>query len=469
MKAFVTPKQMAALDKQTMSQLGIRSWSLMDRVTDEMSDFFKEKLDPSLKKILVLCGPGNNGGDGYCLAEKLRKNGCQVWTLAVCPPRSPDCKKAARLCRASKLTGKWPKFDIVVDAVFGCFARADLDQSLCRVLQKVNRLLALKISLDVPTGIDTQKAKAHPTSFKADITLCVAFPKTAFIHANVAEYLGRVEMIGNYFVRPKKSKYWLIEDSDFSFSNQKRTRYKQGRCGILAGSPEMPGASFLAAEAAHRVGSGYVTLFFAKKQTLNIKLKQASFLFRQSWKFEELKKQDALVVGPGGLSPQWKKLKNLKIPQVFDAEVLRVWNEALFPASPNRILTPHPGEAAQLLKCSTKKLLKGPESALEALVEKTGQSVYLKTTPGLLAFSGEAYRYYVNLSINPIFAKGGSGDVLSGIMGGFLAQRPAEFKNCIFSALIFQRKIGEILRQKRASIASDQLEIFSQAFRDLKV
>ena len=121
-----------------------------------------------------------------------------------------------------------------------------------------------------------------------------------------------------------------------------------------------------------------------------------------------------------------------------------------------------------MLKATPKEVSADREGSLKALMKKLDTNVYLKGAPGILALKSQPSRFYVNLSINPIFSKAGSGDVLSGILGGFLAQRPMDFRQCVFSALVFQREVGEVLRRKRASLSADQLDVFSEAFERLQ-
>ncbi|MDB5038487.1 MAG: Bifunctional NAD(P)H-hydrate repair enzyme [Bacteriovoracaceae bacterium] len=483
MRPFVTADEMTRLDLLTMKKLSISSFELMDRVTDYMLFYFRDFAE---QNILFLCGPGNNGGDAYRLAEKLRQKGRSVFCIDLLPPHSEDCKKAKELYRGKMLSDIPRTIGVVVDGIFGVHGRSDLPAKISKCLRTVNKMKTFRMSLDVPTGVDGRTGEVNENAFVSDLTLTVGFPKSVFVSEKVNEVLGQVKCVGDYFVKPSSYQYVALENSDFLLKDPKRTGHKglYGRCGVVGGSPKTPGAALLAAEAAHRVGAGYVTLYFAKKENLQIKVKDASFLFRMKWKMSDLKKESSLVLGCGGM-PKNFKYSAIQVPAVIDADALSDWPRVKKKFKGKAILTPHPGEAAKMLKYKTADIQKDREDSLRELVRSTKQAVYLKGAPGLLKFSDEQKISYVNLSANPIFSKAGSGDVLSGILGGLLAQGSEQyiadlegeavkavkgseqFKRAVISGLVFQKELGEVLRSKRAAIASDQLTVFSEVFARL--
>ncbi len=363
---------------------------------------------------------------------------------------------------------------VIIDAVFGNGGRGDLPKSVSHLLRTVNRLSNFKIALDCPSGMDSSGRQPHEDALKADLTICVGFYKDYFLKNKNTELLGQIELVGEYFKVPSSiqnqtTKIYGIDPQDFCFTSWPRTSYKSeyGHCGLVAGSSKTPGAAFLAAEAAHRVGAGYVSVFFAEPRHLNISVKDASFILKQKWNLTDLKAPTAMILGCGGFS---SRIKSLSQPHVIDAEALIPMSKVKAKSSGPRIFTPHPGEAARLLQTSTKVIQRDRFAALSQLVKMTDAAVYLKGAPGILKFRDDPNSYYVNLSMNPIFAKAGSGDLLAGMIGGFLAQAPKRqisFESAVLSSLAFQREVGEILRTQRATIASDQLSVFSEAFRRL--
>jgi NAD(P)H-hydrate epimerase len=466
MRAFVSAEEMARLDLETMQKFSISSFELMDRVSTEIFEFFQKDRKLCAGELCILCGPGNNGGDGYRLAEKLRRAKRKVSVLEVLKPRSTDCIQAKRLYRGAFIREIPDGAEVVVDAIFGAQGRSDLPLEVVSVLKSANRKKIYRVSVDNPTGIDSLSARVNPEAFKSDLTLCIAYPKSVFISEKVMEALGKISFIGNYFAIPKHSQIYAIEDSDFFIPRPKRTGHKglYGRVGIVGGSSETPGAPLLSAEAAHRIGAGYVSVYFSKSNHLKIKIADASFLLRMKWQMKDLSKDTALVIGCGG-APKDFKYFQVKVPMVIDADALSDWRK-FSKLRTDMILTPHPGEAARILKSKTTEIQRDRLQSLTELSNQTNQSVYLKGSPGLLKFKGES-KSYVNLCANSIFSKAGSGDVLSGILGGAIALVPENFHQAIFSGLVFQRRIGEILRERAASLSHDQLEVFSEALWSL--
>jgi NAD(P)H-hydrate epimerase len=475
MRSFVSVEKMMALDAEMIRRHPEKSFGLMKDVAREMSEVLMRHFQWT-EPVLILCGPGNNGGDGYCLAEFLRKRGHQVSVLSVMKPQSADAKRAARFFQGTLLTSDWKKVrpKVIVDAIFGLNGDSRLETEHRDLLRAVNRSAAFKVALDVPTGVSLRAAKASADAFHSDLTLTVGYPKEAMLEARVLERLGELIVIKKSFSKKIAASLKMIEPEDFAFRHQKRVSHKGifGKAAIIGGSTSMPGAAILAAEAAARTGAGYATLFFAERGRLALEVSKASFIFKQSWTLSDLESQSAWVLGCGGLpSIKWNP-KKWKAPVVLDAEVFSRWSRAQWKsvshATARCVLTPHAGEAAHVLGWKRSQIEADPVSACRALVEFTGQSVYLKGAPGVLIFSDSTRQAYVNLFANPAFARAGSGDILAGILGGFLAQRPDDFKSAVISALVFQSQMGEVLRAKRGLISSDQLKVFGATFDRLK-
>jgi hydroxyethylthiazole kinase-like uncharacterized protein yjeF len=475
MRPVVSVEKMLSLDAVMIRRHPGKSFGLMKDVAREMSEILlghSQWAEP----VLILCGPGNNGGDGYCLAEFLRQTGAEVSVLSVMKPQSADAKRAARFFKGKSLRGDWKQFrpKMIVDAMFGLQGDSRLETEHRDLLRAVNLSPAFKVALDVSTGVSLRDAAASGDAFRADLTLTVGFPKDAMLKAPVLENLGELIVIKRSFSEQIVSSLRMIEREDFAFRHQKRVSHKGsfGKVAIIGGSASMPGAAVLAAEAAARTGAGYATLFFAESGKLALKISNASFIFKQSWTLSDLQKQSAWVLGCGGLPAIKWNPKKWQAPVVLDAEVFSRWNRAQWKSisrsTASCVLTPHAGEAAHVLGWKRSQIESDPVSACRALVEFTGQSVYLKGAPGILMFSDSPDQAYVNLSANPVFARAGSGDILAGILGGFLAQRPDDFHSAVISALVFQGQMGEVLRAKRGLISSDQLNVFGATFDRLK-
>lgn len=483
MRPLVSVEEMKKCDRETMRVLGCDSFSLMKKVSDQMTEVLVSLYLPKPpSKILILTGPGNNGGDAFCLAQKLVEMSYSVFVYEVFASSSPDCLKAKSEFKGQMIS-ELIESDFIIDGIFGLMGSAEINSGLSSLMRQVNSKNAFRIALDIPTGISAKASVSHPDSFCADLSLCVGFPKLCFLNPQVLQYCGAIEYIDPGFTRPSDSEYMAIERSDFLGAARTALSHKKAHLGVIAGSLQGPGAAFMAAEAGSRMGVGYSHLYFAKPESsLEISFSNASFLYSPVWEWKDLRAMDVVVAGCGGL-PQGaeENLNQLALPQVLDADVFSEFSFSSLSLSPFRILTPHPGEAARVLNCSVEEILKDPFASARRLSQRTSAHIYLKTIPGILVFREDQsslqleslpniigpHMNYVNLSANASFATAGSGDVLAGILGGSLASWQTRPAQAVISALVFQWEIGNILRTTSASISSDQLQIFSQAFSRL--
>ena len=399
MRPILSAEEMAWVDRQTIRKRNSSAWELMQEVAVEMAERLSARATKS-SRFLFLCGPGNNGGDAYSVAEILRKK-FKVLVWPVLSPQSTDCKRAAKSCRAPRWKGgKLP--EIIVDGIFGNSQNPGLEMRIQKIIKSTRS--DFHVALDVPTA-----------GFRADLSLMVGYPKQILLSEESAEPCGDIEFVGKAFVAPRFWNEEFLEDQDFKMPTEKRSAFKTGRVGVVAGSAETPGAAFLAAEAVARMKVGYVHLFYPPMKNFKLSLEGASFLYQFSDPSKkDLSTMDAWVLGPGGVRKKLlKKIASLKVPMVLDAAALEYEN--LFHNSPRIICTPHPGEAGRMLQVSTTEIQSDRLGALRALVKKTGKSVYLKGAPGIFLSPGE--KVVLNYSLYPVLARAGSGDVFSGVLG----------------------------------------------------
>lgn len=469
MKPVIYAEEMNWIDRNTRRRRQLSDFELMKEVAEEMAAQIHQKLAGTQDPVIVLCGPGNNGGDGYCVAEFLRRQGQRVFVQEVIPAQTETAQQAKRFCRAKRSEPSSYAPFVVIDAVFGNNQRSELSPSLVRLLRRARG--RFHISLDVPTGVS--EVGVHDQAFRADWTLMVGYPRLFLAREDAAECCGEIDFVGREFSTPRFSQGSWLEEADFSLRPIKKTAHKFGRVGLWAGSPESPGAAFLAAEAAARMGVGYVELFFARASRLAIELKQASFLYHtrpSAHSRRRMSEMDAWVLGPGGFSSAgFSAVQGTRCPLVVDADALPWAHRIPFPE--RLVLTPHPGEFLNLLKArriqaDLPSLKKFRVSYLKSLNEYQRSWIYLKGAPGLL-ISPEQH-LYLNYSLKPVLARAGSGDVLAGIMGGAIVRSGSKIDQGVISALVFQRTMAGLLSRYPAAISSDQLSVFSKSFEDLK-
>lgn len=498
MRPILGADEIRKMDQQTIQERGISSFHLMQEVAEAMARRIirsDSRQGVERRQFLLLCGPGNNGGDAYGVAELLRQSGAFVRVFPVLPPQSPDCKKSSDICQADRLESLddilSADFELV-DGVFGLGSRADFPPGLESLFKTLSSRKFRKVwAVDLPSGMNSETGEHHSLCLSADETLSVAVGKKAFLNKEALEKCGRIYWVDADFRGEKTSEAQVIEASDFSLF-RKESQHKTGRVNVFAGSAKSPGAAFLTAEAAQRMGAGYVRLYFSDRESPPIELRHASFQFHPKWNWKSVEKADVHVFGPGAVPKSFEKKifggsgnSLLSDNFVFDADAL---TPSLLQALATRkadgdksfaLLTPHPGEAARLLETDLELILAEPLEAAREIVERSGAVVYLKTQPAYLVFP-EQKIYYVNLSICSGLGTAGSGDVLSGIFGGLIALSHAAMKDpqadslderrrrALLSALAFQMAIAERMRGQDAWISSDQLSLFQEAFQKLK-
>lgn len=488
MKPFLSVAQCQKADELTQKFFQIDSFGLMQKVAKNMASHIMSRWDKSYD-FLILTGPGNNGGDGFCVAEYLRRSGYQVRVCSLIVPTSEDAKKARRFYKGSVVES----FDrqggdqflerkncIIIDAVFGLRGKSQLPPPVGHLFRRINQSLNFRIALDCPSGINLQNESFDLHSFRAGLTLTVGFFKTGFLNPKLLSFCGEVQVVARDFIAPhvtSADQLWGLEWSDHCWSERSNISHKGtfGRVAIVGGSAQTPGAPFLAAEAAGRAGAGYVSVFLDADQKLSIRVKDASFILRTRWSRKDLESQKAFVLGCGGFNKKYRNYFKSEQRCVWDADGL-AYVPKLRSQHNQWIMTPHPGEAAKLLKLTLRSVTNYPLEAAQKISQKWGATVYLKGTPSYLILPNWCQRgarevpgrCYVNLLANQVFARAGTGDLLSGMMGAALLRSDKSIQQCAIDALLIQRAVGEVLRNREGVWTSDQLSVFSEAFALLR-
>lgn len=479
MRALLSVSEMLKAEEATLKKDCITAETLMQRVANGAAQFLDKEFPDS--KFVFLCGPGNNGGDGYETVRLLNRNEKRAWAFSVMDPQSTLARKMQRALPRSSILKELPPLKrsetwVVVDAVFGLQGRAELKREWAALFRRLHAEDVTRIAFDVPSGVNLETGDVHPDAFRADYTLAVGYPKQGFLWPDIAERIGEVVVLPAGFKSTfsHSSIFKFIESSDFSIPLRAPRAHKKhaGSVGILMAADGAPGATWMAGEAAARAGVGYVHVWSEKKQPV-FKREIAPLILKSSFSAKEPLQDRVLVLGCGGRPRFRLPSKGWKSSAVIDASSLSKatskdiseWRKL----PPRILLTPHPGEAAALLKTSVKTIEKDRVRALHELVDRTQQSVYLKGAPGLLCFSPQIDReriIYTTLDVNPALATAGSGDVLSGLFAACIAQLPDErWKEACFSALLLQKALSHFLRSKEGSWASDQLALFESAFQ----
>jgi len=453
MKVF-NSAQIREIDQYTILHEPISSIELMERASRAICDELRALWPDLSTPFCVFAGPGNNGGDALAVARMLRIEGYQVEVhLCNAGELSTDCNEnRIRFLKTfpAALTEHCQSFispqihpgAVIVDGLFGTGLSRSLSGMYAEVTAFVNELNNFVVSIDIPSGLhaDSWHQWTDPT-IKADLTLSLQFPKIAFFLTENEKYIGawKVLDIGLHpdAIALTETIYEFTEASDLSHKLIRRSRFAHkgtfGHLAILAGSKGMAGASVLAARAAMRSGAGLVTLHGPEGNRSILQAAVPEVIYDTDRhpdyisEFYRSQHYHAIAVGSGigiyTLTVEMLKLllQQVKVPLLLDADALNIIASqkkmmSLIPAG--SILTPHPGEFDRLAGPTSNSFYR-MESALSMAV---GYKVYIVLKGAYSKIFTPDGKVYFNSTGNPGMATAGSGDVLTGIIGGLLAQ-----------------------------------------------
>jgi len=437
-----TADKIRAADQFTLEQQGIPSHTLMERAAGLCTRKILEDF-PAAERFAIVCGTGNNGGDGVCIARQLSETAKKV-TVVICgdpSTGSDDFKLNYQRLKGlpikmifweNKDSLQFNDYDYIIDAMFGTGVNRAIEGKPALIINEINASNTPVISIDMPSGLQSY-ATTTGVCIESSKVYSFEWPKPAFFTPENGSFIPNWEIIsiGLETEFPEAEDYFGILTDIGLVKNILRPRQKfdhKGKFGhalIVAGSKYMPGAATLCSEAAITSGAGLVTL-----ATSNPKPAIPEIMFSKPKKILENLKQGkyhSIAIGPGlGTSKKSKEqlaayLSNAKIPMVIDADALNIIaaNPKLIKQLPKgSILTPHPGEFKRLTGCSENTVEQW--EAQKSFAIETGCTVILKrantstaTPDGVLLF---------NSTGNAGMATAGSGDVLSGILAALLAQ-----------------------------------------------
>lgn len=475
--AVYTEAQVRALDRLAIERLQIPSYTLMTRAGEAALRALRSCW-PATGRVLVLCGPGNNGGDGYVLARTALAQRMNVDAVALTDPTElqGDAQRAWQDFRAAGgQTVAWRdelvgNADVIVDAIFGVGLKRPLDGQIAQCVRTINRSPAHVLSLDIPSGLASDSGHVLGEAVRAERTI-------AFLGLKLGFYLGEgpnctgVVMFDSLDVSREAfdaipATAFRIDDDTIATTlpRRHRTTHKgqQGHVLLIGGGPGMAGAARLAGEAALRVGSGLVTVATYPENTAAITAGRPELISRAVNHGNELQalieRADVVAIGPGLGQDDWSRamVDGVSVcdkPMVLDADALNLLARAPRRNS-NWILTPHPGEAGRLIGGSAGDVQADRLSAARKIVERYGGVVVLKGA-GTLVVDAESAPHICDRG-NPGMASPGMGDVLTGVIAGVLAQG-ADLASAARTGVLVHATAGDMAanRGERGLIASD--------------
>lgn len=461
---ILTPAEMNRCDQVTI-QNGLPSIVLMERAAHSVVHAILDEMGGVPKRPLVLCGIGNNAGDGLCIARELTdlSSKCTVLMTMGLDKLSENAKREFNLLSKKNCTittdpnileNTLHSYDLIVDAIFGTGLDRPIPKSVDVFLEKVNWSNAFKCAVDVPTGINAITGSLlakHP--FNAELTVTFAFPKSGMFFYPARKLVGKLKCsyIGISNETPEaigwQEKYWMNARTAKKIlppTDPDAHKSSMGRVAVIGGSAHYKGAPLLTLMGALKSGAGMVhgilpvydhQMYFSIPPEIILKEINTSHDYHGMNSldeiFENTQDSDALVIGPGMGRAYTTSVfvrdfvMGTEKPLVIDADGLYAFSspqalELLAKRGGQTILTPHMGEFSRLTGKTIEQIKANRFEILKHFAQDNGCTVVLKDSTTLI--STTEGQLIVNTTGNEGLACGGSGDVLAGIIGAYLAK-----------------------------------------------
>jgi hydroxyethylthiazole kinase-like uncharacterized protein yjeF len=515
----LTNEQMQNVDAETIDTTcpGIE---LMERAGRNVARFILHKFESRAGKAVVFVGSGNNGGDGLVIARYLCEAGwkCSIHLLKPPGKFTPDASKNYQRFRKILDTNTravefdsnrpdWPEraaedtadADVLIDAILGTGITGAVRGKALEMIEFANSLAGPMVAVDIPSGVNGTTGDAEGEAVVADFTVTIGAPKTGLLFHPGKSYAGEVTVVDIGFaeevIARHGSSVFLLDRIEAAYRMPFRApdahKFSAGTLLMIAGSAQYRGAALLAAEAAMRTGCGMVYLGVPAsiRPQIDVELREAiTFPLPETsdgtvaesaasaiWPY--LERADAVAIGPGmGRNEETDRfirdfVAGLEKPVVIDADAITAFAgdaDLITSLGAEAVLTPHSGELKRLVE---EEIPESPPERIEAtirLAERLGCALVHKGAPSLIADPEEGL--WINTSGNSALASGGTGDVLTGMVGGLLAQG-AGAMDAACSASFLHGRAGEFAAEDhgvRGVIASDLLLYLGAAVLELE-
>lgn len=450
MQLWVNAAQMKAADQYTIQKLGVPSLELMEHAAQACVQVLEdEKVD--LSHVCVVCGSGNNGGDGFAIARILQNNRYSVETFCVGNPEHYTEETQEQMHRLQECGGKitygMPQEDsysVIIDAVFGVGLSRKVEGRYRQVIEQMNRMRGTKFAVDIPSGLSATTGCILGCAFKADYTVTFQLKKIGLELSQGRTMAGRV-IVPDIGISTDS----ICEDQEIVRTAGKDIYRKMlpdrpedsnkgmyGRLLVIAGSKGMAGAAYLNAHAAYMTGAGLVRIYTSSdnREILQTLLPEAIITTYEEYNKEELLSlltwADSVCIGSGlGMSRLSEKIlktviEYVKVPCLIDADGLNLLAENknyLNQMAERRfVITPHMKEMSRLTGTPVEELKADRIQILKDFISRYRITCVLKDSRTLIASEEKGIR--MNLTGNSAMAKAGSGDVLAGVISGWMVQ-----------------------------------------------
>jgi len=461
-------EEMQELDRKAIETYRIPGMILMENAGRGAAEAISKRFPDHKKKIAIIAGKGNNGGDGFVIARYLLNQGTPVKVYLLTDPKGLRGDAETNFNIFQRMKGEvipvasskdyvkikkdLEKFDVLVDGIFGTGLDAEVRGYYREVIDHLNTLQRPIVAIDIPSGLDANTGKPLGTAIRASLTITFGLPKVGLLIPPGLGYVGEVKVIDigipKRLTEEEKIPTYLLERKDVERwlsipRNPDTHKGDYGHLLVIAGSAGKTGAAAMACQAALRMGAGLVTLAIPKSLNgvMEMKLtevmteplpetpKQTLSLRAFGTVLRLCENKRAVIIGPGlgtfkeTQSLALKLIKALNLPIILDADglnALATQSKILPLTNRSLILTPHPGEMARLVRSQVKEVLEDRVGLSRSFSQSHHVHLVLKGHPTLISTpKGEVF---INPTGNPGMASGGTGDVLTGMIGGLVCQ-----------------------------------------------
>lgn len=509
----ITPQEMSQVDRTAIEERGIPGLELMERAGERVAASARQMLSSSRgRRVLIWCGKGNNGGDGFVTARLLGVDGFEVRVIllgdaellsgdaGVNYERISGFPILTKIDEAGELVGcpvLQESYDLMVDAIFGTGFRGRAEGVYREAIEAINRSDCPVLAVDIPSGVSGGTGAVEGEAVRADRTVTFAAPKLGLVQYPGADYAGELEVVDIGLPEdlleeiPASTIYLTTAEEADSLLPERPKDINKGQCGrvlVVGGSRGMTGAAAMCARACLRAGSGLVTCAVpeALHEIMEVKLTEVitrplpggkdgalaleAFDIVMSW-VEEF---DVVALGPGlsrseAAAELTRKLVHaIETPLVLDADGLNAMagHAELFEAREEElVLTPHPGEMARLTGSSVDEVQEDRVGCALEAARRFKAVVILKGANTVVAEPGGRVR--INTTGNPGMASAGMGDVLTGCVASLIGQGMGAFEASVAGAY-FHGHAADLLAEMDAMVgmvAGDVIRYLPLAMR----
>ena len=498
---LLTIEQARELDRIAIKQMGIPGVDLMGKAGSAIAEYAQNMIagihNP---KVAIICGKGNNAGDGYKAALELQKVGVSSQIFII--PDKKDIKGDSlffyekcvkeNVVLTHSINPPNQKYDLIIDAVFGTGFKGELSSPILDFTKWINSQNSLVLSIDIPSGVNANSGNIAENAIIADATVTMGIIKVGMTLEPGKSHCGEIIPVDIGFpdiYNELPGMKYRMADEDLAYKYLKAPdintyKHQQGKVLVIAGSRGMTGAAILASLGAIRSGAGLITTCAPKSlnniyetniiEGLTVSCEDDCKGYFTNKNYDEIEKyfdwSDTILIGPGlGQNDLTKELvkkivTNYDKPLVIDADGLSCFAENLElfnKIKSDYIITPHYGELARLINTNTSEIIDNIIEYLQKFMNEFNGTLVAKNAPTLIAHGNEVV---VNSTGNQGLATGGTGDVLSGMIASCLAQGiPTRIAAEL--GVFIHGKVADIIAERkgyRGLIASDLLDALPQ-------